>query len=131
MNFSFLFANDIKIFFPEIFLAFAILLIMIYGVFLATSLKYNYPLISRNIYFLTLYGNFILNNFLDCYLYTMFQEASNIKDLFNEKLNFTIETNNLIKQFGGKYIKRMIIVRTPLSMPMPQSLNAVSGFNFF
>ena len=59
MNFSLLFANDIKLFFPEIFLAFAILLIMIYGVFLATSISYNYPLISRNIYFLTLYCLFL------------------------------------------------------------------------
>jgi NADH-quinone oxidoreductase subunit N len=59
MNFSLLFANDIKLFFPEIFLTFAILLIMIYGVFLATSIGYNYPLISRNIYFLTLYCLFL------------------------------------------------------------------------
>jgi NADH-quinone oxidoreductase subunit N len=55
MNFSLLFANDIKIFFPEIFLAFAILIVMVYGVFLATSITYNYPLLSRNIYFLTLF----------------------------------------------------------------------------
>ena len=59
MNFSLLFANDIKIFFPEIFLAFAILLIMIYGVLLATSLNYNYPLISRNVYYLVLYTIFL------------------------------------------------------------------------
>jgi hypothetical protein len=62
---------------------------------------------------------------------TIESRIENIKDLFNGKLNYTIETSNLIKQFGNKYIKRMIIVRTPLSMPMPQSLNAVSGFNFF
>lgn len=60
MNFSLLFANDIKIFFPEIFLAFVILIVMIYGVFLATSLKYNYPLISRNVYFLVLYSLFLM-----------------------------------------------------------------------
>lgn len=55
MNFSTLFANDIKIFFPEIFLAFAILIVLIYGVLMATSHTYNYPLISRNIYYLVLF----------------------------------------------------------------------------
>lgn len=55
MNFSILFANDIKIFFPEIFLAFALLIILIYGVLIATSLNYNYPIITKNIYFLTCY----------------------------------------------------------------------------
>lgn len=55
MNFSILFANDIKIFFPEIFLAFAILIVLIYGVLIATSVNYNYPLISKNIYFFTCY----------------------------------------------------------------------------
>ena len=61
----------------------------------------------------------------------MFQPVSNIKDLFSGKMNYTVETSNLIKQFGGKYIKRMIIVRSPLSKPMTHSLNVVSGFNFF
>ena len=60
----------------------------------------------------------------------MFQPVNNIKDLFNGKLNYTVETSSLIKQFGGKYIKRMMIVRTPLSTPMTQSLNVASGFNF-
>lgn len=55
MNFSTLFANDIKIFFPEIFLTFAILIVLTYGVLVATSLTYNYPLISRNIYYLVLF----------------------------------------------------------------------------
>lgn len=55
MNFSILFANDIKVFFPEIFLTFAILIVLIYGVFIATSITYNYPLVSRNIYFLVLF----------------------------------------------------------------------------
>ena len=59
MNFSFLFINDLKIFFPEIFLAFSILIVMIYGVFLATSVVYNYPLISQNIYFHVLYVLFL------------------------------------------------------------------------
>ena len=59
MNFSFLFINDLKIFFPEIFLAFSILIVMIYGVFLATSVVYNYPLISQNIYFHVLYILFL------------------------------------------------------------------------
>lgn len=59
MNFSLLFANDIKIFFPEIFLAFAILIILIYGVLLATSLTFNYPLINKNISFLVCYVLFL------------------------------------------------------------------------
>lgn len=59
MNFSVLFSNDIKIFFPEIFLTFAILVVMIYGVFMSTSLTYNYPIITRNIYFLVLYVLFL------------------------------------------------------------------------
>jgi hypothetical protein len=65
MNFSILFANDIKVFFPEIFLTFAILIVLIYGVFIATSITYNYPLVSRNIYFLVL---FILSL---CFLLTL------------------------------------------------------------
>jgi NADH-quinone oxidoreductase subunit N len=59
MNFSILFANDIKVFFPEIFLTFAILIILIYGVLIATSLTYNYPLISRNVYALVCYVLFL------------------------------------------------------------------------
>lgn len=59
MNFSILFANDIKVFFPEIFLAFAILIILIYGVLIATSLTYNYPLINKNIYFFVCYVLFL------------------------------------------------------------------------
>jgi len=70
MNFSILFANDIKIFFPEIFLSLAILIVLIYGVLLATSLTYNYPLISRNICNLVLFILFltsllIMNNPVD------------------------------------------------------------------
>lgn len=70
MNFSILFANDIKIFFPEIFLSLAILIVLIYGVLLATSLTYNYPLISKNIYSLVLFILFltsllIMNNPVD------------------------------------------------------------------
>lgn len=59
------------------------------------------------------------------------QQIGNIKDLFQGKMKYTVETNNLIKQLGGKYIKRMIIMRTPLSKPMTNSLNVASGFNFF
>nr|AML60743.1 NADH dehydrogenase subunit 2 [Monodopsis sp. MarTras21] len=70
MNFSILFANDIKIFFPEIFFSLAILIVLVYGVLVATSLTYNYPLISRNIYALVLYvifltGLLVLNNPVD------------------------------------------------------------------
>ena len=70
MNFSLLFANDIKIFFPEIFLSLAILTLLIYGVLLATSLTYNYPLISRNIYAFVLFilfltGLLVVNNPID------------------------------------------------------------------
>lgn len=59
MNFSILFANDIKIFFPEIFLSLAILILLIYGVLLATSVTYNYPIISRNIYAFVLFIIFL------------------------------------------------------------------------
>ena len=70
MNFSILFANDIKIFFPEIFLSLAILIVLIYGVLLATSVTYNYPLITRNIYVFVLFiifltGLLVLNNPVD------------------------------------------------------------------
>lgn len=70
MNFSILFANDTKIFFPEIFFSLAILIVLVYGVLVATSLTYNYPLISRNIYALVLYvifltGLLVLNNPVD------------------------------------------------------------------
>lgn len=70
MNFSILFANDIKIFFPEIFFSLAILILLVYGVLLATSLTYNYPLISRNIYAFVLYiifltGLLVINNPVD------------------------------------------------------------------
>lgn len=70
MNYSILFANDIKIFFPEIFLAFAILIVMVYGVLLTTSVSYNYPLINKNISFLASYILFltiilIWNNFIE------------------------------------------------------------------
>lgn len=70
MNFSTLFANDIKVFFPEIFLTFAILIILIYGVLLATSITYHYPLVSRNIYYLVLFTlgigmALVLNNPVD------------------------------------------------------------------
>lgn len=59
MNFSILFANDIKVFFPEIFLTFAILIILIYGVLLATDTNYNYPLINKNIYYFVCYVLFL------------------------------------------------------------------------
>lgn len=70
MNFSILFANDIKIFFPEIFFSLAILFLLVYGVLLATSLSYNYPLISQNIYTFVLYillltGLIVINNPVD------------------------------------------------------------------
>ncbi len=70
MNFSILFANDIKIFFPEIFFSLAILILLVYGVLLATSLTYNYPLISKNIYAFVLYiifltGLLVINNPID------------------------------------------------------------------
>lgn len=70
MNFSILFANDIKIFFPEIFFSLAILILLVYGVLLATSLTYNYPLINRNIYTFVLYiifltGLLVINNPVD------------------------------------------------------------------
>ena len=49
--FSDLFLEGIKLFFPEIFLSLSILMLLLYGVFLATSRNYNYPLITRNVYF--------------------------------------------------------------------------------
>lgn len=70
MNFSILFANDIKIFFPEIFFSLAILILLVYGVLIATSLTYNYPLVSKNIYAFVLYvifltGLLVINNPVD------------------------------------------------------------------
>lgn len=49
--FSDLFLEGIKLFFPEIFLSLTILILLLYGVFLTTSRNYNYPLITKNIYF--------------------------------------------------------------------------------
>ena len=49
--FSDLFLEGIKLFFPEIFLSLTILVLLLYGVFLTTSRNYNYPLITKNIYF--------------------------------------------------------------------------------
>ena len=70
MNFSILFANDIKNFFPEIFFSLAILILLVYGVLMATSLTYNYPLINKNVYALVLYiifltGLLVINNPID------------------------------------------------------------------
>lgn len=55
MNYSVLFSDDLKLFFPEIFLAFAILIVFMYGVLLSTSTVYNYPLVNKNIILLSCY----------------------------------------------------------------------------
>ena len=55
MTYSVLFSNDILSFFPEIFLVFSTLILMVYGVSLAASNNYNYPLILREIYYLTIF----------------------------------------------------------------------------
>jgi NADH-quinone oxidoreductase subunit N len=54
MTFYSLFLNDIKLFFPEIFVMLTSLLLLLYGVFIITSKAYNYPIITENIYYYTL-----------------------------------------------------------------------------
>jgi len=53
MYFSTLFINDIKVILPEFFLATSVLTLVIHGVILAASPKYNYPLINRSISWLS------------------------------------------------------------------------------
>nr|YP_009579073.1 NADH dehydrogenase subunit 2 [Vischeria stellata]QBK36856.1 NADH dehydrogenase subunit 2 [Vischeria stellata] len=48
-----MFAGDIEVFLSEIFLGSSILGILVYGVLLSTSVTYKYPLVHKNIYFLS------------------------------------------------------------------------------
>ena len=48
LDFSALFINDLKLVLPEIFLVTSILIIMIHGVILTASSKYNYPIINKS-----------------------------------------------------------------------------------
>lgn len=59
MFFSDLFVNDIKYFYPEIFLSLTLLILLLYGVFVATSRSYNYPVITKNIYLYVLFVIFL------------------------------------------------------------------------
>lgn len=108
MNFSLLFANDIKIFLPEIFLSLAILTVLIYGVLLATSLTYNYPLISRNIYTLVLFilfltGLLVLNNPIDYAL--IFQKTFIHDDLTRIAKIFVLGSSFACLILSQSYIK--------------------------
>ena len=48
LDFSALFINDLKLVLPEIFLVTSILILMIHGVILTASSKYNYPIINKS-----------------------------------------------------------------------------------
>jgi len=54
MDFSILFLNDVKIILPELFLVTSILSLVIHGVLLVASPKYNYPLINKSISWLSI-----------------------------------------------------------------------------
>lgn len=62
---SYLFDNDFQILFPEIFLIFAGILLLVYGVSFSTSKIHNYPILVRNISWLTLLA-FIYTFLLIC-----------------------------------------------------------------
>lgn len=61
--YTFLFENDFKAIFPELFLVLACILLLLYGVILSTSKENNYPLLLNNISWLsilTLFFTFLL-----------------------------------------------------------------------
>ena len=53
LDFSILFINDLKLILPEIFLVTSILGLVIHGVILTASPKYNYPLTNRSFLWLS------------------------------------------------------------------------------
>ena len=53
LDFSIMFVNDLKVVLPEIFLVTSLLGLVIHGVILTASPKYNYPLINRSFVWLT------------------------------------------------------------------------------
>jgi proton-translocating NADH-quinone oxidoreductase chain N len=53
---TFLFENDLKAIFPELFLIIAVISLMLYGVFFSTSLRYSYPMMIINVSWLGLYS---------------------------------------------------------------------------
>ncbi len=82
MLFSNLFLKDIKLFFPEIFLSLTILILLLYGVFLTTSRKYNYPLVTKNVYLylllvVSLTFSLVLNNPMEADVFFMKTFVSN------------------------------------------------------
>jgi len=48
MDFSFIYQNNFKMFFPEVFLATSILLLTLHGTFIITSRGLGFPLITRS-----------------------------------------------------------------------------------
>jgi len=53
MDFSSIFTNDIKIILPEIFIVSSILVLIIHGVLLTASSVYNFPLINKSVFYLS------------------------------------------------------------------------------
>lgn len=70
MNFLDLFENNFKVVLPEIYMVLALSFLLMYGVIFSTSLKYNLPIITRGVAWLSIQTLFIallltLNNPID------------------------------------------------------------------
>ena len=70
MNFLDLFENNFKVVLPEIYMMLALSFLLMYGVIFSTSLKYNLPVITRGVAWLSIQTLFItllltLNNPID------------------------------------------------------------------
>jgi NADH-quinone oxidoreductase subunit N len=115
MNFSTFFTNDIKMLLPEIFLATSILVLIIYGVILSANSKYNYPLLSRSVMFLS-----VLTLLLTSVL------------LINNTIGFKIIFNNIfIIDDLAFFSKIAILTASILCLLMLQEYTEQSKLNSF
>ena len=91
MDFSLLYQNNFKMFFPEIFLATSILVLTLHGTFIATSRNLGFPLIMRSfskLCILVLFLTFLLLSNNSCFFMLTYQNTfifdfltSNVKQI--------------------------------------------------
>ena len=115
LDFSLLFTTDLKIVLPEIFLVTSILGLVIHGVILTASSKYNHPLINRSFLWLTV---LVLSLTLAL--------------LFNNDLGFGVLFNNtFIHDDLGLFAKTFILVFTILCLLVSQDYFENKKLNSF
>ena len=94
---------QILLFFPEVFLSLSCLQIMVYGVLMATNPSYNFPIIQKNIYYLSLYV------ILFCFVLTLYSPVEQMA-LFSDTFVFDdIAYVSKLVLFGAAFFTLVLV----------------------